>query len=107
MARSLVEEAQTGATVLRRTSASTGHRSSPPPAPSKGRAGFWAFVVVTTAAGEIDQLVRVEREQLLQMFVVALLVSIVLSLVLASTIANPLSDLAAAAELGRDGTPAR
>jgi two-component system sensor histidine kinase ChvG len=36
------------------------------------------------------------------MFVVALLVSIGLSLVLASTIANPLADLAEAAELGRD-----
>jgi two-component system sensor histidine kinase ChvG len=36
------------------------------------------------------------------MFVVALMVSIGLSLVLASTIANPLSDLSAAAELGRD-----
>jgi two-component system sensor histidine kinase ChvG len=46
--------------------------------------------------------VRAEREQVLQMFVIALLVSIGLSLVLASTIANPLSDLAAAAEIGRD-----
>jgi two-component system sensor histidine kinase ChvG len=36
------------------------------------------------------------------MFVIAILVSIGLSLVLASTIANPLSDLAAAAEFGRD-----
>ena len=60
------------------------------------------IITVTTRAGEIDSLVRVEREQLLQMFVIALLVSIGLSLVLASTIANPLSDLAAAAELGRD-----
>ncbi len=59
-------------------------------------------IAVTTRAGEIDALVRVEREQLLQMFVVALLVSIGLSLVLASTIANPLADLSAAAELGRD-----
>ncbi len=59
-------------------------------------------VTLTTAAGEIDQLVQREREQVLQMFFVALLVSIGLSLVLASTIANPLSDLAAAAELGRD-----
>jgi two-component system sensor histidine kinase ChvG len=59
-------------------------------------------VAVTSAAGEIDRLERVEREQVLQMFVVAILVSIGLSLVLASTIANPLSDLAAAAELGRD-----
>ena len=59
-------------------------------------------VVVTSAAGEIDLLERNEREQVLQMFVIAILVSIGLSLVLASTIANPLSDLAAAAELGRD-----
>lgn len=59
-------------------------------------------VALTTASGEIDQLVQREREQVLQMFFVALLVSIGLSLVLASTIANPLSDLAAAAELGRD-----
>ncbi|MEL6551107.1 MAG: sensor histidine kinase [Pseudomonadota bacterium] len=59
-------------------------------------------VALVSAAGEIDQLVRQEREQVLQMFVIALLVSIGLGLVLASTIANPLSDLAAAAELGRD-----
>ena len=59
-------------------------------------------VAMTSAAGEIDKLVRVEREQVLQMFVVAMIVSIGLSLVLASTIANPLSDLAAAAEIGRD-----
>ena len=59
-------------------------------------------VAVTSAAGEIDKLVRGERERVLQMFVIATLVSIGLSLVLASTIANPLSDLAAAAELGRD-----
>lgn len=59
-------------------------------------------VALTSAAGEIDRLVSYEREQVLQMFVIALLVSIGLSLVLASTIANPLSDLAAAAEVGRD-----
>jgi len=59
-------------------------------------------VALLSAAGEIDLLVRAEREQVLQMFVIAILVSIGLSLVLASTIANPLSDLAAAAEVGRD-----
>ncbi|MBT8475488.1 MAG: sensor histidine kinase [Alphaproteobacteria bacterium] len=59
-------------------------------------------VAIGSAAGEIDQLVRSEREQVLQMFVIAILVSIGLSLVLASTIANPLSDLAAAAEIGRE-----
>ena len=59
-------------------------------------------VALTSAAGEIDALVRVEREQVLQMFVIAIIVSIGLSLVLASTIANPLSELAAAAEAGRE-----
>ncbi|MEX3316558.1 sensor N-terminal transmembrane domain-containing protein [Sulfitobacter sp. PS-8MA] len=59
-------------------------------------------VAVASAAGEIDNLVRSERERVLQMFVIATLVSIGLSLVLASTIANPLADLSAAAELGRD-----
>ncbi|MEO0391296.1 MAG: HAMP domain-containing sensor histidine kinase, partial [Pseudomonadota bacterium] len=60
------------------------------------------ILALTSAAGEIDHLVRTERERVLQMFVIAVLVSIGLSLVLASTIANPLADLAAAAELGRD-----
>jgi two-component system sensor histidine kinase ChvG len=59
-------------------------------------------VALTSAAGEIDRLTRMAREQILQMFIIALLVSIGLSLVLASTISNPLADLAAAAELGRD-----
>lgn len=58
-------------------------------------------VALTTTAGEIDLLVRVEREKVLQMFIVAILVSIGLSLVLANTIASPLSDLAQAAETGR------
>ncbi|MCF6445950.1 sensor histidine kinase [Nereida sp. MMG025] len=59
-------------------------------------------IAMASASGEIDLLVRSERENLLQMFVIAILVSVGLSLVLASTIANPLSDLAAAAEIGRE-----
>ncbi|WP_372891571.1 sensor histidine kinase [Rhodosalinus sp.] len=59
-------------------------------------------VAVSSAAGEIDQMVRAERERVLQMFVIAILVSIGLSLVLASTISNPISQLATAAEVGRD-----
>ncbi|WOI33027.1 sensor histidine kinase [Tritonibacter scottomollicae] len=59
-------------------------------------------LVMTSATGEIDRLVRIERERVLQMFIVALMVSVGLSLVLASTIANPLADLAEAAELGKD-----
>ena len=59
-------------------------------------------VAVASPSGEIDALVKLERERVLQMFVVAILVSIGLSLVLASTISNPLADLAEATELGRD-----
>jgi len=59
-------------------------------------------VSLTSPAGELDRLIRNEREQILRMFLIALLVSTGLSMVLASTIANPLSDLADAAEMGRD-----
>lgn len=59
-------------------------------------------VAMAGPAGEVDVLARQEQERILQMFVVALLVSIGLSLVLASTIANPLADLASAAEMGKD-----
>jgi two-component system sensor histidine kinase ChvG len=59
-------------------------------------------VAVVSPPGELKALVSRDREQLLQMFVIGVIVSIALSLVLASTIANPLSDLAEAAELGRD-----
>ncbi|WP_010141034.1 sensor histidine kinase [Oceanicola sp. S124] len=59
-------------------------------------------IALAGTVGEIDAMVRQERERVLQMFIIATLVSVGLSLVLASTIANPLSDLAAAAELGGD-----
>lgn len=59
-------------------------------------------VVLTQSTAEVDQLVLVQRERVLQMFLVAIIVSVGLSVVLASTISNPLSDLAAAAEIGRD-----
>jgi two-component system sensor histidine kinase ChvG len=64
--------------------------------------GAVGSVVLTSPAGELDQMVRSERERVLQMFAIATVVSIGLSMVLASTISNPLSDLAAAAEIGRD-----
>lgn len=59
-------------------------------------------VALVAQAEEIDRAVAAERERVLKMFVIATLVSIGLSLVLASTIANPISDLADAAEIGRD-----
>ncbi|MBW7920477.1 MAG: sensor histidine kinase [Rubellimicrobium sp.] len=67
------------------------------------RAGATAgAIVLTSGAADIDAVVRSEREQILKMFVLALVVSVALSLVLASTIANPIADLAAAAEAGRE-----
>ncbi|MEO0709672.1 MAG: HAMP domain-containing sensor histidine kinase, partial [Pseudomonadota bacterium] len=100
-AASLVETALRGGTVLSRgvTPGGTVYTAA---TPVEGPNGVIGVIAVTTAAGEIDQLVRVEREQILQMFFIAILVSLGLSLVLASTIANPLTDLSAAAELGRD-----
>lgn len=71
-------------------------------APIYNGESLFGAVALATPSGEIDELVRADREQVLQLFVVALLVSVGLSLVLASTIANPLADLAEAAELGRD-----
>jgi len=59
-----------------------------------------AVVAMVSATGEIDNLVMSEHERVLQMFLIATLVSIGLSLILASTIAHPLADLAAAAEIG-------
>ena len=66
-------------------------------------------VVLWRDASDTARLMRYDREQVLQFFLIALMVSIGLSFVLASTIANPLADLAVAAELGksRDGRKAR
>ncbi len=59
-------------------------------------------IAIASAAGEIDALVDQQRELVLQMFVLGVVVSVGLGLILASTIANPLAELADAAEMGRD-----
>ncbi|MEL6959370.1 MAG: sensor N-terminal transmembrane domain-containing protein, partial [Pseudomonadota bacterium] len=59
-------------------------------------------IALVSDPGELDALVSRDREQLLQMFVIGVILSVIMSLILASTIANPLSDLAEAAELSRD-----
>jgi len=101
-ARSLFAEARAGQTAVNTGQGAEGGTQFAVATPVWRAGEVLAVVALTSAEGEIDRLVRYEREQILQMFVIALLVSIGLSLVLASTIANPLSDLAAAAELGRD-----
>jgi two-component system sensor histidine kinase ChvG len=59
-------------------------------------------IALVSAPGQLDALVSRDREQLLQMFIIGIIVSIAMSLALASTIAHPLAELAQAAELGRD-----
>ncbi len=100
--RSLVAPALEGRTIVRTGGDGAGNTIFAVATPITRGDRVFGVLAVTSAAGEIDKLVRNEREQVLQMFVIAILVSIGLSLVLASTIANPLSDLAAAAEIGRE-----
>ena len=102
MARNLFAEAQAGDTAIKTGQGPEGGAQFSVATPIMRNGVVLGVAALTSAEGEIDRLVRFEREQILQMFVIALLVSIGLSLVLASTIANPLSDLAAAAEIGRD-----
>ena len=102
LARGLFTEAKAGKTAVKTSQSPDGNAQFSVATPIWRAGAVLGVVALTSAEGEIDRLVRYEREQILQMFVIALLVSIGLSLVLASTIANPLSDLAAAAEIGRD-----
>ena len=102
LARALFDKARAGETAVNLGIGATGGALFSVASPVERSGEVLAVVALISAEGEIDQLVRNEREQILQMFMLALLVSIGLSLVLASTIANPLSDLAAAAELGQD-----
>lgn len=61
---------------------------------------FLAIVTLASAIGEIETLTRLERERVLQMFLIATLISAALSLALAATIGNPIRQLAVAAEVG-------
>ena len=102
LARDLVPAALGGETRISTGRDTSGQALFSVATPIRQNGKVVGVAAITSMGGEIDQLVRVEREQVLQMFVIAIVVSVGLSLVLASTIANPLSDLAAAAELGRD-----
>ena len=101
LARELFTQAAAGDTAIKTFQGQDGASFSvATPITDAGR--ILGVIALSSPAGEIDRLVRNEREQILRMFLIALLVSTGLSMVLASTIANPLSDLAAAAEMGRD-----
>ncbi|KAA9007090.1 sensor histidine kinase [Histidinibacterium aquaticum] len=102
LARLTVEPALTGATQVVETEDAEGQVVHIVTAPVLSGDRAIGAVSLASADGEIDALVRREREQLLQMFLVGVAVSVALSLMLASTIANPIADLSAAAEIGRD-----
>ncbi|MEW2912508.1 sensor histidine kinase [Leisingera sp. JC11] len=98
----LVDQAMNGGTGVETVADTGGSRVISAATPIMHNGAAVGVIALTSPTGEVDALVRGEQERVLQMFVVALLVSVGLSLVLASTIANPLADLAEAAELGRD-----
>ncbi|MBX3493672.1 MAG: stimulus-sensing domain-containing protein [Parvibaculum sp.] len=64
-------------------------------------------LMLSTRGGDIDAIVRAERFAIVQVFMVALGVTILLSVVLAGTIAEPVRRLAQAAEIVRRGKNAR
>lgn len=99
--RDLVDAAVAGGAQVRATEAGgdTVLRAAAPV--MRGTEPLGAVVLVDTS-GDVDRISAAERERVLQMFLIATLISIGLSLVLASTISHPLPDLAAAAEIGRE-----
>ncbi|MGZ3304869.1 MAG: stimulus-sensing domain-containing protein, partial [Asticcacaulis sp.] len=62
---------------------------------------------VTTEGGDIDDILRQERFTLIEVFLVAFAVMLVTSLYLASTVAEPVKRLAAAADMVRSGAGGR
>jgi two-component system sensor histidine kinase ChvG len=64
-------------------------------------------LLLSTQAGDIDNIVHAERLAIMRVFGVATLVNVLLSLVLSSTIANPLRRLSAAAIRVRRGSKER
>lgn len=64
-------------------------------------------LLLSTEGGDIDKIVRGERRAIVRVFIVVSVVMVILSLFLASTIANPLRKLAAAADRVRHGAGKR
>ncbi|EHK58791.1 sensor histidine kinase [Allomesorhizobium alhagi] len=69
--------------------------------------GVLGVLMLSTEGGDIDKIVAAERKAILRVFGVAALVTVILSLLLASTIANPLRRLSAAAVRVRRGVKNR
>ncbi len=59
-------------------------------------------LVLSTFGGEVDSYIRDEQQQILKVFMLAILISVVLSILLANTIGRPLRLLTDAAERGSE-----
>ena len=97
LARQALETGET-AEVFGPTAA--GEQVSAVATPIPGVAGPLGALVLSTPPGEMDAVIRAERDKILQVFALAIISSIVLSLVLAGTIVRPLRDLSEAAHRG-------
>ena len=75
--------------------------------PIRGVLLLYGEVFVTTEGGDIDDILRQERFTLFEVFLVAFVVMLLSSLYLASTIAEPVRRLAAAADQVRFGSGGR
>ncbi|MGV8840076.1 MAG: stimulus-sensing domain-containing protein, partial [Bauldia sp.] len=75
--------------------------------PISGYQSVQGALLLTTPPGDIDAVMREERNAILRVFAVAAFVSVILSLLLAGTIAAPLRRLAAAADSVRAGVKSR
>src|SRR5439155_26505667 len=64
-------------------------------------------LMLSTQGGHLDKIVAAERKAILRVFGIAALVTAILSMLLASTIANPLRRLSAAAVRVRRGVKSR
>jgi len=67
----------------------------------------YGVLFLSTEGGDIDDIIRAERGQLIEVFAVALLVMLFTSLYLAGTIAEPVKRLASAADRVRSGAGGR
>ena len=102
MVQGLIDDALTKGTIVRSAPDLHGNTIFSAAAPIVSGGETTGAIAIASGGDAINDVARAGREQLLQMVVIAILVSVGLSLVLASTVANPLSDLAAAAEIGRE-----
>lgn len=75
--------------------------------PIKRLATLYGVLFLTTESGDIDDILKAERVALIEVFIVALFVLMLTSVYLASFIAEPVRQLAAAAERVRQGRHGR